>query len=98
MFSDRLKELREANGYNQEYVAEYLGVKQQTYSRYENNITEPDIKSIIKLTKLYNVSADYLLGLSDNRQGEFNKLPDEIKDNVNSFIGYLLEKRKENKK
>jgi transcriptional regulator with XRE-family HTH domain len=94
MFSERLKRLREENEYNQEYVAEYLGVKQQTYSRYENNQTEPDIASLKKLTGLFQVSADYLLGLSRFRQGELDKLPEELKDEVNDFIGYLLEKRK----
>lgn len=95
MLSDRLKQLREESGYNQEYVAEYLGVKQQTYSRYENSLSEPDIDSIIKVGKLYNVSIDYLLGLTDYRQGELNKLPDELKDEIKNYIDYLMKKRKE---
>ena len=98
MFAERLKQLREENGYNQEYVAEYLGVKQQTYSRYENNVSEPDINTIQKLTVLFNVSSDYLLGLSEYRQGNLDQLPDEIKEEVKNFIGYLLEgKKKMNK-
>jgi transcriptional regulator with XRE-family HTH domain len=94
MIGDRLKQLREEKGYTQEYIAEYLGVKQQTYSRYENNVSEPDIETIHKLVKLFNVSADYLLGLSKFRKGELDRLPDGIKDEVNDFIGYLLDKKK----
>ena len=94
MFAERLKQLREEKGYNQEYVADYLGVKQQTYSRYENNVSEPDIATIQKLTALFKVSADYLLGLSESRQGNLDRLPDEIKGEVNDFIGYLLGKMK----
>ena len=94
MFAERIKQLREEKGYNQEYVAEYLGVKQQTYSRYENNVTEPDINTIRKLTVLFNVSSDYLLGLSEYRQGDLDQLPMEFRKEVNDFIGYLLEKKK----
>ncbi len=97
MFPERLKQLREENGYNQDYVAEYLGVKQQTYSRYENNVSEPDISTIQKLTMLFKVSSDYLLGFSDYRKGNLDQLPDEIKEDVKNFIGYLLEKKKMNK-
>jgi transcriptional regulator with XRE-family HTH domain len=94
MFAERLKKLREENRYNQEYVADYLGVKQQTYSRYENNVSEPDIITIQKLTALFKVSSDYLLGLSEFRQGNLNQLPDEIKEEVKNFIGYLLDSKK----
>lgn len=94
MFAERLKQLREENGYNQEYIADYLGVKQQTYSRYENNVSEPDLNTIRKLTTLFNISADYLLGLSKFRQGSLDRLPEEIREEVNDFIEYLLEKRK----
>jgi transcriptional regulator with XRE-family HTH domain len=93
MFAERLKQLREENGYNQEYIADYLGVKQQTYSRYENNVSEPDIITIQKLTALFKISSDYLLGLSEFRQGNLDQLPEEIKEEVKNFIGYLLEKK-----
>lgn len=94
MFSERLKQLREEKGYSQEYIAEYLGVKQQTYSRYENNVTEPDINTIIKLAALFNVSSDYLLGLSGFRKGNLDQLPNEIKNEVKNFIEYLVGKSK----
>lgn len=94
MFSERLKQLREEKGYNQEYIAEYLGVKQQTYSRYENDVTEPDINTIIKLATLFDVSSDYLLGLSEIRKGNLDQLPDDIMNEVKNFIEYLLEKNK----
>ncbi len=94
MFAERLKQLREENGFTQEYIAAYLGVKQQTYSRYENKVSEPDIDTIQKLTTLFNVSADYLLGLSKFRQSNLDRLPHEIKEEVNDFIEYLIEKKK----
>ena len=61
MFKDKLRFLRKQQEFNQREVAEHLGIDQTTYSRYETGATEPDIESIKKLAKLFNVSIDYLL-------------------------------------
>ena len=61
MFKDKLRFLRKQQEFNQREVAERLGIDQTTYSRYETGATEPDIDSIKKLAKLFNVSIDYLL-------------------------------------
>lgn len=58
-----IKSLREDNDYTQEYVAHYLGTSQTMYARYERGANELPIRHLISLCKLYNVSADYLLGL-----------------------------------
>ena len=61
----RIRDLREDNDKYQKEIAEMLGISQQYYSEYENgNVTIPVIH-LIKLAKFYNVSVDYLLGLSD---------------------------------
>ena len=49
-------------GYSQGKLADYLGVTQQAISKYENGDREPDIDTIIKLSQLFDVSSDYLLG------------------------------------
>ncbi len=64
-FSQRLKELRLENGMTQQQVADLLNIKQQSYIRYEYGTGEPSINTLIKLTQIFNVSADYLLGISD---------------------------------
>ena len=61
---DRLKDLREYKNYKQAYVAEYLNISQQVYSRYESGKHELPVLYLEPLSKLYNVSTDYLLGLS----------------------------------
>ena len=60
-----LKDLRKEYGYSQKQVAEKLNISQQTYSDYENGKTEPATDTLIKISKLYNVSLDYLLGVVD---------------------------------
>lgn len=61
----RLKELREEHGYKQEFLANHLGVKQHAYSQYETGKRQIPIDSLIKLAKLYNVSVDFILELTD---------------------------------
>ena len=61
----RLKELREENKYTQQYVAEILNIRQNTYSQYENEKREIPIRALIVLAKLYDVSVVYILELTD---------------------------------
>lgn len=61
----RLKELREDRDIRQETLAEYLHIKQNTYSQYENNQRQLPIDVLVKLAEYYNVSTDYILGLTD---------------------------------
>lgn len=63
---ERLKELRIERGLKLKEVAEYMNVTIRAISRYEDGTREPSVEMIVKFCKLYNVSADYLLGLTDN--------------------------------
>ncbi len=65
LFSDRLKELRVNANFTQQQIAEMLGMKQQSYMRYENNTGEPNLDTVVKLCEIFDVSSDYLLGISD---------------------------------
>lgn len=61
----RIRDLREDNDLNQTEVAKKLNVSQSTYSRYENGQLDIPSGILIALSKLYNVSVDYLLGLKN---------------------------------
>ena len=61
-----LKRFRKELKLTQTSVAEKLGILQQTYYKYENDKATPSADFVIKLADAYNVSADYLLGRSDN--------------------------------
>ena len=58
-----MRELREDHDLRQKEVAAYLKIDQRVYSRYETGKNAMPIDKAIQLCKLYNVSADYLLGL-----------------------------------
>ncbi|OUM95311.1 MAG: XRE family transcriptional regulator [Thermobacillus sp. ZCTH02-B1] len=62
MIGERLRQLRKAKGMTQEQVAAYLNAAKSTVSQYENNVNEPDLKTLVKLADLFGVSVDYLFG------------------------------------
>ena len=64
-FVKRLRELREEKGITQEKVATHLGVARTTYSNYEQGLREPPINTLVKMSDLFDVTVDYLLGLTD---------------------------------
>ena len=61
----KLRELREENNLKQIDVAEFLNVKQNTYSQYESEKRQLPIDVLIKLSRFYKVSTDYILGLDE---------------------------------
>lgn len=61
----RIRNLREDSDKTQQEIATYLGTSQTMYARYERGANEMPIRHLIKLAKYYNVSLDYLCGLSD---------------------------------
>lgn len=63
----RIKDLREDNDKTQKELAEYLGMKQPQYYRYENGLRDIPTDILIKLSKYYKVSVDYILGLTDEK-------------------------------
>lgn len=60
-----IRNLREDHDYTQAYVASKLNVGQRTYADYELGKTRIPLDSMIKLAKLYNVSMDYICGLTE---------------------------------
>ena len=66
-YAERMRNLRQDNDLSQKKVADMLGVAQTTYSQYELEKRPMPIDYLIALCKFYNVSADYMLGLSNTK-------------------------------
>ena len=62
----RIRDLREDSDLTQKQVASKLNCSQQVYSNYELGQRDIPTDILIKLTEIYNVSADYILGISNN--------------------------------
>ena len=69
----RIRDLREDHDLTQSEVAEYLGTSQTMYARYERGANELPIRHLIALCRLYSVSADHILGLSNPDAGKQKK-------------------------
>jgi transcriptional regulator with XRE-family HTH domain len=68
ILAKRLKELRETNGITQEALALELGLSgKSSIANYESGLRNPDYDTLIKITKYFGVTTDYLLGTSDKR-------------------------------
>lgn len=65
---NRLKEMRNERNYTEAQIAELLNIKQQQYSRYEVKPESMKKEIIAKICQIYNVSADYILELTDEKR------------------------------
>ena len=65
LLGSRLKELREEKGLTQKEVAAQLGLHSVTYLHYEKDQREPPLKILAEMAAFFEVSTDYLLGLTD---------------------------------
>lgn len=63
----RIRELREDGDMTQKQVADYLGMKQPQYNRYERGFRDIPTDVLIALADLYKTSTDYILGRVDER-------------------------------
>lgn len=68
MIFENIRNLREDNDKTQKELAEYLNIKQTTYSKYELGKINIPIEMLIKLADFYNVSLDYLTGRTPKKK------------------------------
>lgn len=69
-FSETMSELRRKKGASQRTAAADLGISQALLSHYENGAREPGLDFVCRACEYYDVSADYLLGRTDEPGGE----------------------------
>ena len=70
VLAERLRELR-GNDSQCDFAAK-IGVKQTSYSSWERGVKDPAAQTVAQISSTFGVSADWLLGLSDNREGAHN--------------------------
>lgn len=107
-FHIRLKQLRLDHKLTQSELADVLGLKPTAISNYESQRNEPSFEKLIMLSEYFEVSCDYLLGISDSYLpvgGEvldkdivevfdmYQQLDREYVDELKKFTGYLLYKQ-----
>ncbi len=95
-FGSKLRALRQEKELTQQQLADRLGVTKATISAYETNAKYPSVEVLIALSIFFHVSADYLLGLSEQRQTEYVHLTDEQNQLINELIRQFLSLNQKN--
>lgn len=74
-FSERLKTIRKIKGLTQKELAEKVGVERATIAGYETNRSNPNFEILIKISKVLNISSDYLIGKDDHQGTKSYRVP-----------------------
>lgn len=93
-FSVVLARLRKERGISQKKAADDLGISQALLSHYEKGIRECGLDFIIRCSDYYGVTTDYLLGVSESRNGMNTEYLTSIDENSGKSIGVLSEATK----
>ena len=86
MLSKSIYELRMSFGWTQVQLAKKLGVTKQTVSNWENDNIQPSIDMLVKISKTFNVTTDYLLGLTPTNSISVDGLPTEFVSHIVQII------------
>lgn len=79
---NRIRDLREDSELTQIQCAKIAYISKNSYIRYENGEREPPLDVIISLAKYYNVSLDYIAGLTNDKRGIGYKQQSDNKNNI----------------
>ena len=87
MLGQQIHDLRTAFGWSQVELAKRLGVAKQTVSNWENENIQPSIEMLVRVSKLFGVSTDYLLGLDTTPRLSVDGLPANMVAHLSLLIG-----------
>ena len=90
MLNRNIRTLRLRRGLNQTELASALGVSKQTVSNWENNNILPSIDMLLRLSKFFSVSADFLLGLDHKKYIQVHNLSEEKINHIQLIINDLI--------
>ena len=94
-FSFRLRELRAEHGLSGEELGKKIGIGKSAISKLENGETTPRASTLIALSNYFNVSIDYLLGMTDIKQSMKDIKKDDFQIAFSNLQGELSEDDKE---
>lgn len=86
---NRIRKLRKSKGMNQETLAAFVGVSQQTISKIERDINALGVDLLIQLANYFNVTTDYILGLSNQKRN--SALETKINKRVEEQFDLIIE-------
>ena len=88
--SDKIVRLRKSNGMSQEELADKLGVSRQAISRWEMGTAMPDATNILQLSRLFQVTTDYLLNDEYQSDNDLPKVKEVKTDGIHQIMIFLI--------
>lgn len=88
--SDKIIKLRKINGWSQEELGEKLNVSRQAISRWESNTAQPDATNILKISKLFGVTSDYLLNDDFESDNDLPKVKEIKSDGIQQIMIFMI--------
>ena len=85
-FKDRLRELRQNKGLTQAALASHFNKSESAARMWETDRAQPDLNTLIELSKMFNCSTDYLLGLTDHINTKVEKKFHDTQDKLNKWL------------
>ncbi len=92
MVADRIKSLREQNGFTQSELAKKLGITRSSVNAWEMGISVPSTQYVVELASIFKVSTDFLLGVKSTATVSVEGLSEKDVQLVNAVIAHLREK------
>lgn len=92
MVADKIKALREQNGFTQSDLAKKLGITRSSVNAWEMGISVPSTQYVVELANIFKVSTDFLLGVKSTATVNVDGLSEKDVQLVNAVIAHLREK------
>lgn len=95
MIGDTIRALREQAGYSQSELAKRLSVTRSSVNAWESGLSAPTAVNIIELSRLFHVSADFILDLEHTRQIDLSDLTEREVRIIYELLDYFRQNKEE---
>lgn len=93
MIADKIKYLREQQGFTQSDLAKKLGITRSSVNAWEMGISVPSTQYVVELANIFKVSTDYLLGMKSTATVSVEGLSEKDVQLINAVIAHLRERQ-----
>jgi transcriptional regulator with XRE-family HTH domain len=90
--ADKIKYLRDKYGMTQTYLAKRLGISRSAVNSWEMSMSLPSLSNVVEMTRIFNVSSDYLLGVNNQVTLDITDLTNEERETLMKLVQCLKNK------
>ncbi len=91
--ADRIKYLRDKKGMTQTYLAKRLGISRSAVNSWEMSLSFPSLSNIVEMARIFGVSADYILGISNQLTLDISDLDSEEQEVVFKLVDCIKKRQ-----